>query len=50
MPTLETEFISLKDVEAYYTKGVNILRSISLEIIQKEIVCLIGPNGAGKST
>jgi len=50
MPTLETEFINLKDVEAYYTKGVNILRSISLEIIQKEIVCLIGPNGAGKST
>ncbi|MGD2126425.1 MAG: ABC transporter ATP-binding protein [Desulfobacteraceae bacterium] len=50
MPTSETEFLGLLDVEASYTKGVKILRSISLEVTRKQIVCLIGPNGAGKST
>ena len=50
MPTSETEILSLNDIKASYTKGVKILRSVSLEITQKKIVCLIGPNGAGKST
>jgi branched-chain amino acid transport system ATP-binding protein len=50
MPTSETEILSLNDINASYTKGVKILRSVSLEITQKKIVCLIGPNGAGKST
>ncbi|MGD2269650.1 MAG: ABC transporter ATP-binding protein [Desulfobacterales bacterium] len=50
MPILETDILSLNDVEASYTKGVKILHAISLKITQKEIACLIGPNGAGKST
>jgi len=50
MPTSETEVLTLNDVDASYTKGVKILRSVSLKITQKKIVCLIGPNGAGKST
>ena len=50
MPILEIEFLSLNDIEASYTRGVKILRSISMEITQKKIACLIGPNGAGKST
>lgn len=50
MPILENNFIGVKDVDASYTRGVKILRTISLKIAQNEIACLIGPNGAGKST
>ena len=38
------------DVHAGYLPDQDILRGISLELRQGEIVCVIGPNGAGKST
>ena len=50
MPISANESLSLRDVEASYTRGVRVLRSISLQITREDIVCLIGPNGAGKST
>ena len=31
-------------------EGSHILRSISLEVMAGELVCLVGRNGAGKST
>ena len=35
---------------SYGTKNKSILKNVSLEIKQNEIVSLVGPNGAGKST
>jgi NitT/TauT family transport system ATP-binding protein len=39
----------LKNVGHHYGK-VEVLRDITLEINQGQIVCLIGPSGCGKST
>lgn len=50
MPTSATDSLTLRDVAASYTRGVRILRSVSLKLSRDKIVCLIGPNGAGKST
>ena len=50
MPISVNNSLSLRDVEASYTRGVRVLQSISLQVTRKDIVCLIGPNGAGKST
>ena len=41
--------LELKNVETFYG-NIQALKSISLEIAEKEIVTLIGANGAGKST
>lgn len=41
--------IKLEDVETYYGKA-QILKKISLEVKEGEIVTLIGANGAGKTT
>ena len=41
--------LELKNVEAGYGR-IQILHKVSLEVNEKEIVCVIGPNGAGKST
>ncbi len=30
--------------------GIDILKDVSIEILESEIACIIGPNGAGKST
>jgi len=44
MNTLKLENISVK------TQNKQILKNISLNIKEKEIVVILGPNGAGKST
>jgi branched-chain amino acid transport system ATP-binding protein len=41
--------LQLNEVDASYGP-VEALRNISIEIREKEIVCLLGPNAAGKST
>ncbi|GHU26244.1 hypothetical protein FACS1894164_17090 [Spirochaetia bacterium] len=30
--------------------ALSVLKNISLEVNQKEVICIIGPSGAGKST
>ncbi|QQN37553.1 ABC transporter ATP-binding protein (plasmid) [Rahnella aceris] len=42
--------ITLENVVAGYTPGIDILHGISLHVEQAEIVTLLGPNGCGKST
>lgn len=42
--------IKVENVTAGYSKEVDILNGISLEVYQAEIVTLLGPNGCGKST
>ena len=41
--------LSVEDIHTYYGH-IHALKGISLEVNEKEIVCLIGSNGAGKST
>lgn len=41
--------LQLKDIQAGYGESI-VLRDISLEVREGEIVCLIGANGAGKTT
>src|SRR6266545_4150247 len=42
--------LELKQVEAGYLSGINVLQGLNLHVDSGELVCLIGPNGAGKST
>lgn len=42
--------IVVKELRAGYTREVEILRGIDLELDDGELVTIIGPNGAGKST
>ena len=41
--------LSLNNINTYYGKS-HILHDVSLEIREKEVVCLLGRNGAGKTT
>ena len=42
--------ISVKDIKKTYAKGVEALKSVSMDIPQGEFFALLGPNGAGKTT
>ena len=44
-----TTLLSLRDIDAFYGKS-HILRAVSFEVRENEIVALLGRNGAGKST
>jgi len=39
----------MRDVRSGY-QDIEVLRGISLEVLNSKITCMIGPNGAGKST
>jgi len=41
--------LQLRDIKTYYG-NIRALRGISIDVDDREIVCLIGGNGAGKST
>lgn len=49
MPETRTPILSVTDVVAGYGR-VGVLRGVSLEVGEGEVVTLIGANGAGKST
>ena len=42
--------LELKGLSKAYTKGVNVINNLNLEIPQGKIIGLLGPNGCGKST
>lgn len=42
--------LEIRDVDAGYGQGPDILKGLSLEVEAGQSYCIIGPNGAGKST
>ena len=42
--------LELKGLSKAYTKGVNVINDLNLDIPQGKIIGLLGPNGCGKST
>ncbi|QYJ87316.1 ABC transporter ATP-binding protein [Shewanella mesophila] len=46
----ETPLLAINNIEVVYDDVIQVLRGVSIEVPQGEIVTLLGPNGAGKST
>lgn len=46
----ETPLLSINNIEVVYDDVIQVLRGVSIDVPQGEIVTLLGPNGAGKST
>jgi ABC-type branched-subunit amino acid transport system ATPase component len=42
--------LSIEDLRAGYTKGIDVLQGVSLQVARGSLTLIIGPNGAGKST
>ncbi|WP_338030622.1 ABC transporter ATP-binding protein [Ferrimonas lipolytica] len=42
--------LSINNIEVVYDEVIQVLRGVSIEVPQGQIVTLLGPNGAGKST
>lgn len=42
--------VVLRNLSKYYSNHVNAVRSVNLEVADKEFVVLVGPSGCGKST
>ena len=42
--------LELKNIEVVYNEVVLVIKGLSLEVKEGEIVSLLGANGAGKST
>ena len=42
--------LSINNIEVVYDEVILVLRGVSLDVHQGQIVTLLGPNGAGKST
>jgi len=42
--------LDVRDVVSGYIKEIDVIREVSFEVIESEIISIIGPNGAGKST
>ncbi len=50
---LETQapaLLAINNIEVVYDEVIQVLRGVSIEVPQGQIVTLLGPNGAGKST
>jgi branched-chain amino acid transport system ATP-binding protein len=45
-----TALLELSDLRVGYQGGPDILKGLSLEIVEGRSYCVVGPNGAGKST
>lgn len=46
----QTPLLSVNNIEVVYDDVIQVLRGVSLDVPQGDIVTLLGPNGAGKST
>ncbi|MGB1298663.1 MAG: ABC transporter ATP-binding protein [Psychrobium sp.] len=46
----QTPLLSVNNIEVVYDDVIQVLRGVSLDVPEGDIVTLLGPNGAGKST